>query len=100
MHFDLPGVKPDSIDLTVEHNVLTVRAERSTRWSEETERVVYERLQGVFTRQLFLGETLDVDELNASYDSGVLSLQIPVAEQARPRKVEITGNSERKEIHA
>ncbi len=100
VHFDLPGVQPDSIDLTVEHNVLTVRAERSQQWREDTERVVYERPQGVFTRQLFLGETLDVEKLSASYDTGVLTVTIPVAEQAKPRKVEISGNSERREINA
>jgi HSP20 family protein len=100
VHFDLPGVQPDSIDLTVEHNVLTVRAERSQQWREDTERVVYERPQGVFTRQLFLGETLDVEKLSASYDAGVLTVTIPVAEQAKPRKVEISGNSERREINA
>ncbi len=100
VHFDLPGVQPDSIDLTVEHNVLTVRAERSQQWREDTERVVYERPQGVFTRQLFLGETLDVEKLSASYDAGVLTVTIPVAEQSKPRKVEISGNSERREINA
>ena len=106
VHFDLPGVDTDSIDLTVEHNVLTVRAERSGPWgngsngSNGIERIVSERPQGVFTRQLFLGETLDVDNLRADYDAGVLTVTIPVAEQAKPRKVEVKGSSERKEINA
>lgn len=102
VHFDLPGVQTDSIDLTVEHNVLTVRAERAGAWNNngDTERIVAERPQGISTRQLFLGETLDVDNLSASYDSGVLTVTIPVAEQAKPRKVEISGKSERKEINA
>ena len=105
VQFDLPGVDPQSIDLTVEHNVLTVRAERSGPWrsdngSNGTERIVSERPQGVFTRQLFLGETLDVDNLRADYETGVLTVTIPVAEQAKPRKVEIKGGSQRKEINA
>jgi len=101
VHFDLPGVDADSIDLTVEHNVLTVRAERSGMTGNNgIERIVSERPQGVFTRQLFLGETLDVDNLRADYDAGVLTVTIPVAEQAKPRKVEVKGNSERKEINA
>jgi len=105
VHFDLPGVDTDSIDLTVEHNVLTVRAERSGPWGSNGntsgfERIVSERPQGVFTRQLFLGETLDVDNLRADYDAGVLTVTIPVAEQAKPRKVEVKGSSQRKEINA
>ena len=107
VHFDLRGVNTDSIDLTVEHNVLTVRAERSAPWGSGTngssdayERIVSERPQGVFTRQLFLGETLDVDNLRADYDAGVLTVTIPVAEQAKPRKVEVKGGSQRKEINA
>ena len=72
----------------------------STNNNGDTERIVAERPQGIFTRQLFLGETLDVDNLSASYDSGVLTVTIPVAEQAKPRKVEISGKSERKEINA
>ncbi len=100
VHFDLPGVQTDSIDLTVEHNVLTVRAERPGAWNDDTERIVSERPQGVFTRQLFLGETLDSEHLSASYDAGVLTVTIPVAEQAKPRKVEISGSSEPREIKA
>jgi HSP20 family protein len=89
--FDLPGVDPGSVDLTVDRNVLTVKAER--RWSraEGTEVVVAERPQGTFTRQLFLGETLDADRIEANYEQGVLTLRIPVAEQAKPRRIEIGG---------
>jgi len=100
VHFDLPGVDPSSIDLTVERNVLTVRAERSWSRGEDAERIVAERPQGVFTRQLFLGETLDVDSLRADYDAGVLTVTIPVAEQAKPRKVEIGGGSQPRQINA
>jgi HSP20 family protein len=78
VHFDIPGVDPSSIDLDVERNVLTVHAERP---------------RGVFSRQLFLGDTLDTDHIEANYDAGVLTLRIPVAEQAKPRKIEIGGGS-------
>src|SRR5579884_3602533 len=89
VHFDLPGVDPDSIDLTVEKNVLTVRAERSWRPAEGEDVVVAERPQGAFSRQLFLGETLDSEHIEAQYDQGVLTLTVPVAERARPRKIEV-----------
>ena len=88
IQLDLPGISADSIDLTVEQNVLTVHAERRAPESE-AERIVDERSYGVFSRQLFLGDTLDSDKLTASYDAGVLTLSIPIAEKAKPRKVEI-----------
>ena len=93
MHFDLPGVDPGSIDVTVERNVLSVRAERRLPRQPGDEFVVAERPQGSFTRQLFLGETLDPDRLEAAYDQGVLTLTIPVAERAKPRRIEIRGAS-------
>jgi HSP20 family protein len=89
VRFDLPGIDPASIDLTVEKNVLTVRAERSWQPDEGQEVIVQERPQGVFTRQLFLGEALDAEHVEASYNDGVLTLTIPVAEQAKPRKVNV-----------
>ncbi|MBQ1046930.1 Hsp20/alpha crystallin family protein [Micromonospora sp. C51] len=97
--FDLPGVDPESIDCTVQRNVLTVRAERRRPSGDNVELVAAERPMGVFSRQLFLGETLDTDKLEAGYDNGVLTLRIPVAERAKPRRVTIsaTGNG-RKEI--
>ena len=100
VHLDLPGVDADSIDLTVEQNVLTVHAERKPPVGDSAERVVAERTYGVFSRQLFLGETLDTEHLTASYDAGVLTITIPVAEQAKPRKVAISSDSARKEINA
>ena len=90
VHFDLPGVDPASIDLTVEKNVLTVTAERRFARQEGDEITVSERPQGRFNRQLFLGESLDPDRIKANYDQGVLTLHIPVAERAKPRKVEIS----------
>ena len=99
VHLDLPGASADSIDLTVEQNVLTVHAERKPP-AGDAERVVDERTYGVFSRQLFLGETLEADQLSANYDAGVLTLRIPIAEQAKPRKVEITAGESAKEIDA
>ena len=90
IHFDLPGVRPDSIDLTVERNVLTVRAERRFTRQEGDEVIASERRQGTFARQLFLGDTLDTERLDARYEDGVLAIAIPVAEAAKPRKVEVT----------
>ncbi len=100
VHLDLPGVSADSIDLTVEQNVLTVHAERKPPVGAHAERVVEERTYGVFSRQLFLGDTLDSDRLTADYTSGVLTLKIPIAEKAKPRKVEISAGADRKEINA
>lgn len=100
VHLDLPGVSADSIDLTVEQNVLTIHAERKPPTGDQAERVVDERAYGVFSRQLFLGETLDSDRLSAEYDAGVLTLTIPIAEKAKPRKVEISSSGSPKEINA
>jgi HSP20 family protein len=101
VHLDLPGVTVDSIDLTVEQNVLTIHAERKPPVGDSSERVVDERAYGVFSRQLFLGDTLDADQLSANYEAGVLTLSIPIAEKAKPRKVEITGaEGDRREINA
>jgi HSP20 family protein len=90
VNFDLPGVDPATIDLTVEKNVLTVTAERGFSRAEGDEVLVSERPQGKFSRQLFLGESLDADHIHANYEQGVLTLHIPVAEKAKPRKVEVT----------
>lgn len=101
IQFDLPGVQPDSIDLTVEKNVLTVHAQRSGFTGNDVEMLVAERPQGTFSRQLFLGETLDSDKIQADYRDGVLTVQIPVAETAKPRKVAINApHDERTAISA
>lgn len=96
--FDLPGVKADSIDLDVEQNVVTVRAERAAL-DPDREMVAAERPRGVFSRQLFLGETLDTDGIEASYDNGVLRLTIPIAEKAKARKITISSSDEKKAIN-
>ncbi len=88
VELDLPGVQPDSIDLDVERNVVTVRAERASR-NDSVEMLAAERPRGVFSRQLVVGDTLDTDNITASYDAGVLSLKIPVAEKSKPRKITI-----------
>jgi HSP20 family protein len=92
VEFDLPGVDPGSIDLDVERNVLTVRAERPGL-SGDHELIAAERPRGVFSRQLILGDNLDTERVQAGYESGVLTLRIPVAEKAKPRKIEISQSS-------
>ena len=93
VEFDLPGVDPASIDLDVERNVVTVRAERPNRASD-AELIAAERARGVFSRQLVLGDNLDTEHIQASYDTGVLTLAIPVAERAKPRKIAISTKDE------
>ncbi|MEU1081007.1 Hsp20/alpha crystallin family protein [Streptomyces sp. NPDC005908] len=97
VHFDIPGIDPETIELDVEHNVLNVRAERRSPAPEGAETVVAERPTGTFTRQLFLGDTLDTERIDAAYDAGVLTLRIPVAEAAKPRRIRITGG-DRKQL--
>jgi len=93
LRFDLPGIEPDSLDVEVERNVLTVRAERSWAPAEGDEVLAQERPQGAVSRQVMLGEALDTESLEATYDAGVLTIRIPVAEQAKARKVEIQQGS-------
>jgi HSP20 family protein len=90
VEFDLPGVEPDSMDLDIERNVLTVKAERRPSTRDDTEMIAAERPRGVFSRQLILGDTLDADQVRASYNAGVLTLRIPIAEKAKPHKIAIT----------
>jgi HSP20 family protein len=99
VEFDLPGVDEDSLDLDVERNVLTVHATRPNL-DPDREMVSAERPRGVFSRQLFLGETLDTERIEASYQGGVLRLAIPVAEKAKPRRIQITTDNEKKAINA
>ena len=98
IEFDLPGIARESIDLDVERNVLTVRAERVAR-NGDWEMLASERPRGVFSRQLVLGDNLDLEHIEAAYESGVLRLTVPVAERAKPRKIEISG-SDRTAIEA
>lgn len=90
IEFDLPGVAKDTIDLDVERNVLTVRAERLPR-NGDWELLSRERAHGAFSRQLVLGDNLDLDRIEAAYQDGMLRLVIPVAEKAKPRKIQVAG---------
>lgn len=94
LHLDMPGVDPDSIDLTVEKNTLTVTAERRWEAAEEIQVLMHERPTGSFTRRFFLGEGLDTETIEAGYDQGVLTVRIPVREAAKPRKITV-GNADR-----
>ena len=101
LEFDLPGVRPETVDIDVERNVLTIKAERPAR-NGDWEMLASERPRGLFSRQLVLGDNLDLEHVRADYDSGVLRLQIPVAEKAKPRKIEIatSGSSEQTAIRS
>lgn len=99
VHFDLPGVAPDSIELTVEQSVLTVRAVRRPVESDGAQMLVSERPSGSFTRQVFLGDTLDSEHIGAEYSAGVLTLTIPVHPAAKPRTIQISSN-DRKQVMA
>jgi len=98
IEFDLPGVQPDSIDLDVERNVLTVRAERAGRQENGAELIAAERPRGVFSRQLILGDNLDLENISANYRDGVLTLAVPVAERAKPRKIAVESNDSQRTI--
>ena len=99
LEFDLPGVSAESLDIDVERNVLTIKAERPRR-NGDWEMLASERPTGLFSRQLVLGDNLDLERIEASYEGGVLRLTVPVAEKAKPRKIEIGGTSDRTAIQA
>ncbi|MBT2446217.1 Hsp20/alpha crystallin family protein [Streptomyces sp. ISL-43] len=97
--FDLPGVSTDAIDIDVERNQLRVKAEpRPTAKAERVQMELSERPLGVFSRQIMLADTLDTENIEADYDAGVLTLRIPIAERAKPRKISISGAGDRKQI--
>jgi HSP20 family protein len=99
LQLDLPGVAPDSIELTVEDNVLTISAERpAPPRSDGIESVIAERTFGTFTRQVVLGKTLDSERIEANYEGGVLTVAIPVAEQAKPRRIEVSVGTDHREL--
>lgn len=89
LHFDLPGIDPESIDITVERNTLTVTAERNWNPAEDAEVLVRERRMGTITRRFRLGDGLDPDHIEAGYDHGILTLSIPVSEEEKPRKISV-----------
>ncbi|WP_239028607.1 Hsp20/alpha crystallin family protein [Pseudonocardia acidicola] len=88
-YFDLPGVMPEDVDITVERNVVTIRAERRPAYQEGDEVIVDERPYGTFIRQVFLGESLDLDRMTANYERGELQLSVPVSEKAKPRRISL-----------
>ena len=98
IQLDLPGIRADSITLTVEQNVLTVRAERAPVQADGAQLLIAERPYGTFTRQVFLGETLDAENIAADYAAGVLTLAIPVREAAKPRSIQVTSSDERQAV--
>ncbi|WP_330347064.1 Hsp20/alpha crystallin family protein [Streptomyces sp. NBC_00582] len=97
--FDLPGVSPEAIDIDVERNMLTVKAERRPlQKADDVQMELSERPLGVFSRQLVLADTLDTERIEADYEAGVLTLRIPIAERAKPRKIAVASGTSRKEI--
>ena len=100
VHFDQPGIDAGSIGLTVEQNVLTVRAERGPVQADGAQMIVAERPSGTFTRQVFLGETLDAESISADYAAGVLTLTIPVREAAKPRTIQVTSSDAKQAVAA
>lgn len=99
-HLDLPGVRAEDVDITVERNVVTVKATRTSGAADDAEHIVSERRHGEFQRQLFLGDTLDPQRLEADVADGVLTLRVPVAETAQPRKIQVGGGGSRTAIDA
>lgn len=100
LHADLPGIDPGSVEVNVDNGTLTIRAERSGRTEQDVQWLTNERFTGTFQRQLSLGEGIDTEAISATYDNGVLSVTIPVAEKAKPRRIEVTGSSNRQVIEA
>ena len=100
VNFDLPGVDPESVEVTVEKNVLSVAAERHWNPEEGDKVVLAERPQGRYERKLYLSDNLDTDAIEAHYDRGVLSLRIPVSQAAKPRKVQITSGARQEAVTA
>jgi HSP20 family protein len=101
LQLDLPGVNPDTVDLTVEDHVLTITAERpAPSRNDGVESVIAERSYGTFSRQVVLGKTLDSEHIQANYDAGVLTVVIPVVEKAKPRRIEVTTGPDWQEIKA
>jgi HSP20 family protein len=98
LHADLPGIDPGSVDVHVDNGTLTIRAERSSRTEQDVQWLTNERFTGTFQRQLSLGEGIDTEAISATYDNGVLSVTIPVAEKAKPRRIEVTGQANTRQV--
>jgi HSP20 family protein len=100
IRLDLPGIDPGALDITVERDTLTVSATRQWERGDDENVLASERPQGTFTRRILLGESLDTSRLEASYDLGVLTVTVPVAEQAQPRKITVATGEPRTSIEA
>ena len=100
VNIDLPGVDPGSIDVDVDGSTLTIRAQRTLRGEEQAEWIAQERPSGSYMRQLSLGEGLDLEQIHAHYENGVLSMTIPVSEKAKPRKIEVQSRGGQRQISA
>jgi HSP20 family protein len=98
VHFDLPGVRAESITLVVEHNVLTVRAARLPVGADDTELMIAERPAGPFSRQVILGEALDAEHISADYTAGVLTLTVPVRRSAKPHSITVTSQDQKRSV--
>lgn len=99
---DLPGIDPGSVDIDVDGQLLTIRAERTMRNAQGVKWLAQERRGGSFLRQLSLGQGIDTDHIEATYENGVLTVTIPVSERAKPRKVEVVagGSAEQRSVEA
>ena len=100
LRFDVPGIDPDSIDVTVNNGVLSVSVNRQEEKTENGKFFVRERTMGTFTRRLYLSKNLNADAIEAAYNNGVLEVRIPVLEQAKPRKVEVRQGDDQKQLAA
>ncbi|MFQ6393020.1 Hsp20/alpha crystallin family protein [Nocardia sp. KC 131] len=100
LNADLPGVDPGSVDVSVDNGTLTLRAQRSSPSEEGVQWIASERFVGTFMRQLSLGDNVDADKISATYNNGVLSVTVPIADKAKPRRIEISGTSQPKTIEA
>jgi len=93
LRFDLPGIDPESIDVSVDHGVLTVRASRNEEYTEGEKPVIRERVMGTYVRRVRLSDAVDAEKIEAGYTDGVLTVHVPVAEQAKPRKIEVRSDA-------
>jgi len=93
LNADLPGIDPGSVDIDVDGQLLTIRAERTPRSQEGVKWITRERTSGSFLRQLNVGQGVDTDKISASYENGVLSVVIPISEKAKPRKIEVQASA-------
>lgn len=100
LYADLPGVDPGSVDVNVDGQLLTIRAERTSRGEDDGKWLARERPSGSFLRQISIGEGIDAEHISANYSNGVLSVMMPVSERAKPRKIEVGSDTKRHQVTA